>query len=92
MTSKDDKHSLLWWGVSAVRPQASAPGALELEGRGDNATWPRDRHTQVRLCVCFCVLGSICPVSRKLPLGFACAFLTRPVADQPHPTTTNNKT
>lgn len=47
MTTADDAHSLFWWGINVAMPEASAPGDLELRGRGLNATWPRDRHTRV---------------------------------------------
>ncbi|GBF98829.1 hypothetical protein Rsub_11594 [Raphidocelis subcapitata] len=49
MTATDDAHSLFWWGINAATPNASAPGDLELRARGLNATWPRDRHTRIRL-------------------------------------------
>ncbi|KAI8464064.1 MAG: hypothetical protein J3K34DRAFT_441801 [Monoraphidium minutum] len=49
MTSTDDSNSLFWWGINVDSPEASQPGALELERRGNNATWVRDRHTNMRL-------------------------------------------
>jgi hypothetical protein len=45
MTSTHDAHSIFWWGINVASADASAPGHLELQGRGNNATWHRDRHT-----------------------------------------------
>lgn len=47
MTSSDDSNSLFWWGINIDSPDASQPGTLELQRRGNNATWYRDRHTNV---------------------------------------------
>jgi hypothetical protein len=48
MTSVHDDHSIFWWGINVASADASAPGHLELQRRGSNATWYRDRHTNVR--------------------------------------------
>jgi hypothetical protein len=41
--------ALFWWGVDVEDAAASKPGQRELEGRGDPAEWPRDRHVAMRL-------------------------------------------
>eukprot|EP00878_Enallax_costatus_P039147 GHUV01044688.1.p1 GENE.GHUV01044688.1~~GHUV01044688.1.p1 ORF type:complete len:289 (+),score=37.89 GHUV01044688.1:174-1040(+) len=47
--SAGDGHSIFWWGVNVVNPAHSAPSTLELQKRGAPHTWPRERHTFIRL-------------------------------------------
>eukprot|EP00775_Hariotina_reticulata_P008998 gene8998-9171_t len=47
MTSDDD--SIFWWGVDIVKKEHSTPGDLELQQRGASHSWPRERHSFIRL-------------------------------------------